>query len=63
MPLMSFFAVSWVKGQNKSDIDTSNSKLKEVVLSSNRLEIPKAKIPKPFRLLQPIKSDKVELPI
>ena len=36
-----FFAVSWVKGQNKSDIDTLPTlKLKEVVLSSNRLEIP-----------------------
>ena len=36
-----FFAVSWVKGQNKSDIDTLPTlTLKEVVLSSNRLEIP-----------------------
>ena len=36
-----FFAVSWVKGQNKSDIDTLPTLiLKEVVLSSNRLEIP-----------------------
>ena len=36
-----FFAVTWVKGQNKSDIDTLPTlTLKEVVLSSNRLEIP-----------------------
>ena len=36
-----FFAVSWVKGQNKPDIDTLPTlTLKEVVLSSNRLEIP-----------------------
>ena len=36
-----FFVVSWVKGQNKSDIDTLPTlKLKEVVLSSDRLEIP-----------------------
>ena len=36
-----FFAVSWLKGQNKPDIDTLPTlTLKEVVLSSNRLEIP-----------------------
>ena len=36
-----FFVVSWVKAQNKSAIDTLPTlKLKEVVLSSNRLEIP-----------------------